>query len=116
MIARVLTLTLFLVGLAGLIARRNLVKKTYALAIMNSAVVILFILEGSSIGSAAPLLESGGHPGASLFVDPIPQALMLTAIVVGVCVSALALALAFRLYRKYGTLDCDELRTMVDHE
>jgi len=112
MIARILSLILFLIGLGGLIARRNLIKKVYALAIMNSAVVILFILEGASIGEAAPLLGSG--PGA--FVDPVPQALMLTAIVVGVCVSALALALAFRLHRAFGSLDCDEIKRRIGHE
>ncbi|PKL08762.1 MAG: Na+/H+ antiporter subunit C [Spirochaetae bacterium HGW-Spirochaetae-7] len=115
MIARSLILAIFMTGLAGLVASRNLVKKTYALAIMNSAVVLLFVLEGATIGTRAPLL--GGSPGdAAAFVDPVPQALMLTAIVVGVCVSALALALAFRLYRAYGTLDIDELRKHVDHE
>jgi len=103
---------MFLIGIAGLVAKRNLVKKTFALAIMNSAVVLLFVLEGSSIGDEAPLL---GGPGAS-FVDPVPQALMLTAIVVGVCVSALALALAYRLYKAYGTLDVDELKRLSGHE
>jgi multicomponent Na+:H+ antiporter subunit C len=111
-IARALILGLFLLGMAGLVARRNLVKKAYALVIMNSAIVILFVLEGAGIGDEAPLL--GGPEGA--FVDPVPQALMLTAIVVGVCVSALALALAYRLYRSYGTLDCEELKDKVGHE
>lgn len=112
MIARALILCLFITGIAGLTTRRNLVKKAYALSIMNSAVVLLFVLEGSGIGDKAPLL--GGSPGA--FVDPVPQALMLTAIVVGVCVSALALTIAYRLYGVYGTLDADELKGLVGHE
>ncbi len=112
MIRRVLVLALFATGLAGLVAKRNLIKKAYALAIMNSAIVILFVLEGAAIGSEAPLL--GGTGG--LFVDPIPQALMLTAIVVGVCVSALALTLAYRLYRHFGTLDIDEIKGRIGHE
>ncbi|PKL25194.1 MAG: Na+/H+ antiporter subunit C [Spirochaetae bacterium HGW-Spirochaetae-3] len=112
MIARSLILCLFITGLVGLTTRRNLVKKAYALSIMNSAVVLLFVLEGSGIGDKAPLL--GGSPG--VFVDPVPQALMLTAIVVGVCVSALALTIAYRLHRIYGTLDADELKRLVGHE
>ena len=112
MIARLLILCLFLTGLVGVVTRRNLVKKAYALAIMNSAVVILFVLEGSRIGAEAPIR---GGP-AEAFVDPVPHALMLTAIVVGVCVSALALALAYRLFRIYGTLDSDELKRLVGHE
>ena len=113
MIERLLVLALFLLGTYGLAAKRNLIKKVYALAIQNSAVVLLFILEGSRIGSYAPLLE-GGKGEARLFVDPVPQALMLTAIVVGVCVSAMALAIVFRLHRAYGTLDSEELRRRID--
>lgn len=116
MIARALVLALFLLGLFGLIARKNLIKKVFSLGIMNSAAVILFTLEGGSIGAAAPLLNQGGTSSGVAHVDPVPQALMLTAIVVGVCVTALALALAYRLYSKYGTLDSEELKDRIDHE
>ncbi|MDX9897564.1 MAG: cation:proton antiporter subunit C [Spirochaetia bacterium] len=112
MMARVLILILFITGFVGMVVRKNLIKKAYALAIMNSSVVILFVLEGSTIGEQAPIL--GGAPGS--FVDPIPHALMLTAIVVGVCVSALALSLAHSLYKSYGTLDSEELKKRVGHE
>jgi multicomponent Na+:H+ antiporter subunit C len=81
---------------------------------MNTAVVILFMLGGAEIGDSAPLLGAADE-SARRFVDPMPQALMLTAIVVGVCVSALALALAYRLYKAYGTLDIDEIRERVGH-
>ncbi len=112
MTARILALCLFLIGLGGLVGRRNLIKKVYALAIMNTAVVLLFILGGASIGEAAPFLGGGGKD----FVDPVPQALMLTAIVVGVCVSALALALAYRLHKAFGSLDCEDIKDRIGHE
>jgi len=112
MIARLLILALFATGLVGLASMRNLIKKAYALSIMNSAIVILFVLEGAGIGTEAPLLGGRGGP----YVDPVPQALMLTAIVVGVCVSALALTLAFRLYRHFGTLDIDEIKRRSGHD
>lgn len=111
MIERLLVLALFMLGTYGLAAKRNLIKKVYALAIQNSAVVLLFVLEGSRIGSYAPLLDGGPD---RLFVDPVPQALMLTAIVVGLCVSAMALAIAYRLHRAHGTLDSEELRRRID--
>ncbi|GAB1483730.1 NADH-quinone oxidoreductase subunit K [Treponema sp.] len=114
MVERALILILFLLGFYGLIARRNLIKKVYALAIQSAAIVLLFVLEGSRVGSIAPLLDL--RVKGSTFVDPLPQALMLTAIVVGVCVSALALSLAYRLYLLYGTLDIEELGNKVDHE
>jgi multicomponent Na+:H+ antiporter subunit C len=96
-----LVVALFIVGLWGLLAKPNLLKKVMALGIVNSAVVILFVYFGSLSGETAPIGITDGTP----VVDPVPQALMLTAIVVGVCVLALALALVYRLYRIHGTLD-----------
>jgi multicomponent Na+:H+ antiporter subunit C len=114
MIERLILCALFLAGFYGLISRRNLIKKVYALAIMNLSVLLFFIAGGGTIGFRAPLNPQAGT-GAEM-VDPIPQALMLTAIVVGICVSALALALIYRLYIYHQTLDCEELRKRVNHD
>lgn len=96
-----LTGALFLVGIWGLLTKAHLIKKIFALGYMNSAIVLLFVLHAADSGSDAPILtETAGEP-----VDPLPHALMLTAIVVGICVIAFALALAYRLYRRFGTLD-----------
>jgi multicomponent Na+:H+ antiporter subunit C len=103
-----------LAGFYGLISQRNLIKKVYALAIMNLSALLLFIAGGGAIGSRAPLNPQNG--AGPEMVDPIPQALMLTAIVVGVCVSALALALIYRLYGYHQTLDCEELRRRINHD
>jgi len=91
---------IFLLGMWGLIAKPNMVKKVMALSIANSAVIVLFIYHGSLSGTTAPI-----EGGEGVMVDPLPQALMLTAIVVGICIVALALALVYRLYTKFGTLD-----------
>ena len=80
---------IFVVGLWGVIAIPNLVKKIVALSLMNSAIILFFVSFGSLSGDTAPILT--GTEGTP--VDPLPQALMLTAIVVGVCVVALALVL-----------------------
>lgn len=102
--AWILTGAIFLVGLWGVVNRANMIKKVMALSIANSAVILLFVYYGSLSGDTAPIEGSGGT-----MVDPLPQALMLTAIVVGVCVMAMALVLVYRLYRKYGTLDMREV-------
>lgn len=112
MIARLLVGLLFLMGLAALVARRNLVKKIFGLAIATSAAVLLFVLEGASSGESAPILAEGGRR----IVDPLPQALMLTAIVIGVCVTALALAMAVRLYRATGSLDIEAIKERLGDE
>lgn len=109
MIDRLLLLVLFLTGLYGVIGKKNIIKKVFGLAILNSTIVILFVMEGASIGNKVPILTEG----ISLIVDPVPQALMLTAIVIGVCVTALALAMAYRLYNSTGTFDIDEIRKKV---
>lgn len=106
MVELILIACLFLTGFWGIIFKKNIIKKIFALTILNSSVVILFIVGGSEIGEYAPIMEDG----LKNIVDPIPQALMLTAIVIGVCITALALALAFRLYRFTGTFDIDEIR------
>lgn len=100
---------IFLVGLWGVIAVPNLVKKVVALSIMNSAIILFFVYFGSLSGDAAPI-QTGAD---GIPVDPLPQALMLTAIVVGVCVVALALVLVYRLYLRHGTLDIREIERKV---
>lgn len=112
MIERVLLLLLFLAGFWGIVAKKNIIKKIIGLNLINSSIVILFILEGSRIGENAPILDSG----IEKVVDPVPQALMLTAIVIGVCVTAFALALAFRLFKAVGTYNIDTIRNKIHDE
>jgi multicomponent Na+:H+ antiporter subunit C len=83
------------------------VKKVMALSIANSAVILLFLQYGASSGTTAPIESIPVQ--AEAMSDPLPQALMLTAIVVGVCVMALALSLVYRLYRRFETLDIREI-------
>ncbi|WP_422477710.1 sodium:proton antiporter [Pleomorphochaeta sp. DL1XJH-081] len=109
MVDRMLLLVLFIIGFWGIVSKRNIIKKIFGLNIINAATVILFILEGSTIGDDAPIVDSD----VLAFVDPIPQALMLTAIVIGVCITALSLALAVHLYRISGSFDIDEIRERV---
>jgi multicomponent Na+:H+ antiporter subunit C len=109
---------LFLVGFFGVVAVRNVMKKIFGLTILNNAAVILFILEGSRIGTIPPIHtdQQTWQPVQNLFVDPVPQALMLTAIVIGVCLTALALALAYRLYRVTGTFNIDTMYRRLGHD
>jgi multicomponent Na+:H+ antiporter subunit C len=105
MIERLLLGVIFLIGFTGIVAHRNIIKKIFGLTIINTASVILFILGGAEVGTDSPILSEG----VMAIVDPVPQALMLTAIVIGVCITALALALAYRLYGLTGSFDIDEI-------
>lgn len=112
MIERILLLCLAGIGFWGIVGKRNIIKKIFGLNILNAAAVILFIVEGGSIGADAPIIDQSGLH----IVDPIPQALMLTAIVIGVCITALSLALAVHLYRVTGTFDIDIIRERIKDE
>jgi multicomponent Na+:H+ antiporter subunit C len=91
---------------------KNIIKKIIGLSLLNSAIVLLFILEASRIGDHAPILVGQGRN----IVDPVPQALMLTAIVIGVCVTSLSLAMAVRLYKTTGSLDIAIIKERIENE
>ena len=105
----ILILSIFLLGIWGMIWESSLIKKVMAFNILNSAVVLMFVYTGSLSGTSAPIMVRG----VSDVVDPLPQALMLTAIVVGVCVTALALVLLRIIYRCFGTLDIRAIEAKI---
>lgn len=94
-----------LVGIYGLLTKRNIIKMIMSLCIMNSGVILFFVSIGYVTGGRAAIFEETG----SQMVDPLPQAVMLTAIVIGLGVTALALALAIKIYDEYKTLDTNKL-------
>ncbi len=103
----VAAMVLFCIGLYTVIVRRNIVKKLIGLNIMETSVFFFFISLGYLDGGMAPIRVGKADP--SRMVNPLPQALILTGIVVAVSVTALALSLVILLYRQYGTLDVDRL-------
>ena len=110
MIVYILTIFLFLVGLYGVLSKRNLIKIVIGLAIMEYSVNLFLILVGYVKGATAPILSS--DVANKLFVDPLPQAMVLTAIVIGLATTALLLAIAIRIYKKYGTFDIREIKNL----
>lgn len=100
---------LFCVGLWGVLVKRNMIKIIVSLCIMEYALFLFFGLIGYRHGGAAPI-ELPGVKGA--FVDPLPQAVVLTAIVIGLGTTALLVSTAVRVYEKYGTLDVREIRRL----
>lgn len=110
-----LVLVLLAIGLYGVLARDNLVKKVIGLSIFSTA-IFLFFIEGSvQVGGTLPIIDERGTDPA-LYVDPIPHLLILTAIVVGVGVTGVALALIIRLYQRFGTLSEREIAARLDDE
>lgn len=103
-------IVLILVGLYGVIAKPNLLKKVMALNIITVATIAFFLNIAQKTGATAPILVGGAKTGDPvLYVNPLPHALMLTAIVVGVAVTGVGLAMLARIYRCYGSLEEPEV-------
>jgi len=100
---------LLVVGLYIVVASTNLVKKVIGLNLFQTAIFLFFISAAYVEGGSSPVVPSGGADGG-LYASPLPQVLVLTAIVVGVALTAVGLALIVRIYSEYGTLDEETLR------
>lgn len=105
-----LCMILFCVGLYGLLRKRNIVKIIVSLAITGYSVNLFFILLGYRKYGRAPI-EAPDQVVLNM-VDPLPQAVVLTSIVVGLGVMALLISLAIRIYERYGTLDITKIRKL----
>jgi len=103
---------LIALGLYCIVVKYNLIKTVIGLGIMDYGVNLLLISIGYNPGGTAPIFTQGELSPASYFVDPIPQALTLTSIVIGACVTAMSLALVIKLHESYGTLDTREIRRL----
>ncbi len=108
------SIALMLVGIYGLLTQKNVIKLIVSLNIFEVGINVFIISVGYVSGGIAPILTSQNNTSALLFVDPLPQALVLTSIVIGVGVTALALAFARRLHKQYGTYNLDEMEGESD--
>ena len=106
-----LVVVLMMVGLFIVLANHNLVKKVVGLSVFQSGVFLLFITFGRVEGGTAPIFAEG----ITQYSNPLPHVLILTAIVVGVATTAVALALAVRIHEEYRSLESDEI-TAQDRE
>jgi multisubunit Na+/H+ antiporter MnhC subunit len=101
---------LFFVGLYGVITRRNLIKIAISLSIMEFSSFLFLALIGYRKGGVAPIVDPADP--VKVYVDPLPQALVLTAIVIGLATTALLMSVIIRIYRKYGTFDIREIKNL----
>ncbi len=106
---------LFVIGFSNLLLHKNLIKKIIGLNIMDSAIYLFLAEKGYIEGRGVPIVVDGVQ-SVEAYINPIPAGLVLTGIVVSVSVSALMLSLTIRLYRRYHTLDLDEISTLLKKE
>ena len=114
-IGEAVAMILFGIGFANLLFQKNLIKKIIGFNIMDTA-IFLFLAENGYISGRMPPIVVDGIQEAAHYINPIPSGLVLTGIVVSVSVSALMLSLTIRLYRRYRTLDLDEISARLRKE
>lgn len=108
---------LFGIGFTTLLLHKNMIKKIIGLNIMDTAVYLFLAAKGYIENRKAPILtDLSATPDVNQFINPVPSGLVLTGIVVSVSVTALMLSLTIRLYRRYHTLDIDEILMLAKKE
>jgi len=107
-----ITIFLMVAGLYIVVARGNMVKKLVGLALFQTSVYLLYISPGKILGGTPPILAEG----FSVYSNPLPHVLILTAIVVGVATLALGLALVVRVNEEFGTIEEDEIFQLLNEE
>lgn len=106
---------LMMIGFYAMMGKRNLVKKLIGMNIFQWSIILFVVSLGAKKGGSIPIVEGVADHGAHIashaiqYVNPLPHVLMLTAIVVGVGTTGVALALLLKIYKSYGTLEEDEI-------
>ncbi|MBI2918871.1 MAG: cation:proton antiporter subunit C [Chloroflexi bacterium] len=100
-----MTVILLAIGLYGMVAKRNLLKKAIGMSIFQSAIFLFFIQGGAKWGATVPVIDPQRGMDPAQYMNPLPHVLILTAIVVSVATTGVSLALLLTIYQRYRTLD-----------
>jgi multicomponent Na+:H+ antiporter subunit C len=111
---------LMMIGFHAMTGKTNLVKKVVGMNIFQWSIILFMVSLAAKRGGTIPIVLGGHDPGespairAAQYVNPLPHVLMLTAIVVGLATTGVALSLLLRIYKRYGTLEEDELFEKIE--
>jgi multicomponent Na+:H+ antiporter subunit C len=108
-------IALLMVGLYTMIAQRNLVKKLIGMTIFQTAIILFFLLLSVKRDASLPIIAAGVSD-PTRYMNPLPHVLMLTAIVVAVATSGMALAIVVRLYARYGSVEENVVTAAIARE
>lgn len=103
---------LIAIGFYTMMAKKNIMKIVIGMGIVDYGINLLIVSVGFNPGGTAPIFTINELDPGTFFVDPVPQALTLTSIVIGACVTALALSLVIKIKQEYGTLDAGQIRRL----
>ena len=103
---------LIVLGLYTILFKKDLIKIVLGMSLMDYGINLFIVSIGFTAGGTAPLFTIAELVSGAYFVDPVPQALTLTSIVIGACVEAMALSLIIKIYQTYNTRNADEIRRL----
>ena len=122
-------IVLMMIGLWAMISKNNLIKKLIGMSIFQTSIILFYLSTGAKTGSTIPILAHESHEiqdpliplvhaavDATLYSNPLPHVLMLTAIVVGVATTGLALAVTLRIYQEYQSIEEDEILERITND
>ena len=104
------SMLLIVMGIYCIVCKKNIFKIVIGMGVLEYGVNLLIVSVGFNPGGTAPIFTAAELSRDSFFVDPVPQALTLTSIVIGACVTAMAMSIVIKLVMKYKTLDADKIR------
>ena len=109
-----LVFLLFMIGLYGVVAKKNIIKMVMGLVIMEYAINLFIVMLGYRNNGVAPIIEKTTDTATFMTqcVDPLPQAMVLTSIVIGLGILALMVGISIRLYERYGTFDITKMKRL----
>lgn len=100
---------LLVIGLYGMLFKKNFVKKLIGMNILQSSVILFYVVSASKYNATVPVIDPKFGSDPIHYINPLPHTLMLTAIVVGVATTGVALALLIVIYKRFQTLNEDDL-------
>ena len=106
------SIVLIIIGFYMMVIKKNIIKIVIGMSIVDYGLNIFLVSIGFNAGGTAPIFTFNELRSGMYFVDPVPQALTLTSIVIGACVTAMALSLCIKIYGEYGTLDAYQIRRL----
>ena len=101
---------LFFISFLGLITAKNVIKSIVFVMTMQTSVIMFWLVQGARFGSSPPIIDNIENMDTGAIADPLPQALMLTAIIIGISVMAVIITMLNTLYRKHKTADWRDLK------
>ena len=103
---------LIVLGLYTILFKKDMIKIVLGMGLVDYGINLFIVSIGFNAGGTAPIFTISELMTGAYFVDPVPQALTLTSIVIGACVEAMALALIIKIYQRYNTRNADEIRRL----